>query len=289
MRFWYLFPLLVFLPLIPHRSAPAPVPIHPVKIDDNFYFAQAKAYLKKYPPQNVEAVAAIVPHHFPAAYIIADTLNQLRKANPKTVIIIGPNHQEAGSHWLLTSIADWDTPLGLVETNGQITRQLVESRLAQIDESTVSSENSLTSVLPFIKLILPQSKVVTLITKYEAPPEALAHLVSIIKQNMQDSVLIASVDFSHYLDQQTANFRDQETRQLISSFSTQKLMTLNSEYLDSPVSIVTALKVSRELGATQPIFLHHLNSSEIFRDNSSSTTGYFGILFSSPQKNKIAQ
>ncbi|MFH1170994.1 MAG: hypothetical protein V1778_00435, partial [bacterium] len=51
--------------------------------------------------------AAILPHHLTARSLIVSLVQTLRDATPATIVIIGPDHQNAGSSSTTTTTSDW--------------------------------------------------------------------------------------------------------------------------------------------------------------------------------------
>jgi phenylalanyl-tRNA synthetase beta chain len=63
--------------------------------------------------------------------------------------------------------------------------------------------------------------------------------ISLLEINDQKIVIIASVDFSHHTDKQTAELNDKKSLQVITNFDLERLYSLN---IDSPNTIYVLLK-----------------------------------------------
>jgi hypothetical protein len=104
-------------------------------------------------------------------------------------------------------------------------------------------------------------------------------VVNWMDDNISDnSLIIVSIDFSHYLTKAEAEKKDEITKSLILENNIQKIMTLNNDYLDSPASLATILKYA-ELKDLQTEFVYHGNSNDFMREKGRETTSYFGIVF----------
>lgn len=222
----------------------------------------------------------IIPHHLFPGFILTDFFNRLSTQNPKTIILIGPNHYEKGDFKVLTSLYSWDTPFGRVEPEDSIINGLVKKNIIKIDEEVLSNEHSVAGMMPFIKYYLPNANVAPLIISNhitEGEAELLAE--NLINYAGKDTILVAPVDFSHYLTNEQAKEKDKLTLEVIKNYDYRQLFTLNNDYLDSPPSIAVLLMVMQRLGKTEMDILYHANSGELQKDNYIETTSYFSIVY----------
>lgn len=225
-------------------------------------------------------VGGIIPHHLLASELIADFFTQLTAQNPHTIILIGPNHFERGGFKVLTSLYGWDTPYGTLDANQDVIDNLVRQGLARVNEDVLEEEHSITAITPFIRYYLPESKIVPIVlsnTITKEGVEGLANtLVEIIDEN---TVVIAAVDFSHYLKLDAANVNDQYTLKIINNFDYTNLFGLGNDYLDSPPSIALLLATMKKTVHTNSKLLKHTNSAEILGDAFVETTSYVTMVF----------
>lgn len=222
----------------------------------------------------------VVPHHLLVESIIDNFFRQFSSQNPKTVILVGPNHFEKGSFGVLSSLDGWDTPVGTISAQVEIINDLVDKKLVMIDEKTVSEEFSINGIVPMIKNHLPQAKLIPLILSTRMREGEIFGLADeLTKLIDRETILIASVDFSHYLSGAQAEKRDKVTFDLIRNNDYEKILTLNNEYLDSPPSLVVLLKAMENLKKTKMNILDHTNSGIIIGDPNIQTTSYFSITF----------
>lgn len=289
MRFRYillaiLFLMTVFIGLKINKTIRKNVPnlkIHEVTFYDDKSFIEgitrAEANFKA---PLYKIVGAVVNHHLLASFIIADVFKKIAVQNPKTIIILGPNHYEKGNFNVLTSGYAWNTKYGLIEPDESIINNLVSKNLAKFDEDTISNDHATTALLPFIKFYMPSARVVQLLiskkmTKEEA--NILSDNLSIyLKSNV---VIVASTDFSHYLTSGQANIKDNETLKVINNFDYNTLFSFNSDHLDSPGSLAVLLMTVQKIGKTKQEIIYHENSATIRPDFDSFTTSYFSMLY----------
>lgn len=222
----------------------------------------------------------IIPHHLFPAFIITDFFYRLTQQQPQTIILIGPNHYEKGAFPVLSSLYSWNTPFGTVQPNHEIIKQLVYRNLIKIDETVLAEEHSVAGIMPFIKFYLPETQVVPIILSNYLKQTETEILATNLKAFLgQNTIIVAAVDFSHYLTSLEAQEKDELTFSTIQNFDYRTLFSLNNDYLDGPPAIATLLQSMQKLGTTNMEVLNHTNSGEILKDNFIETTSYFSIAF----------
>lgn len=140
--------------------------------------------------------------------------------------------------------------------------------------------------MPYIKYYLPDATVVPIILKSSVTFDESEALSGDLAKMMTDSdtVLVAAVDFSHYLTSREAQENDTMTQRLIQSFESRNLFGLTSDYLDSPPSIATLLETMKRVGAKRAGLVANTNSGLLTNDTVSGVTSYFVFTFSSEMK-----
>lgn len=230
------------------------------------------------PTKNI--IGGVIPHHLLPSYILSDFFTRLTARKPETIILIGPNHLETGLGPLLTSQRGWSTPFGTVWPDQPIINSLVSNTLIRIDENTVANEHSVAGIMPYLKYYLPQTKVVPIILSSTLGINELETLATHLTDYVgSGGILLASIDFSHYLTNPEAQRKDQETLKLINGRSYRQLTTLKEDHLDSPPSLILLLKTMERINQTELVVLNHTNSGEILKDDTIPTTSYFSLIF----------
>jgi hypothetical protein len=223
-----------------------------------------------------DVVAGIIPHHLLAADLIAEFFYNLGEKKYDTIILIGPNHFDAGDSEIITSTYDWQTPYGRLKVDNEILEKI--SKDVKIDEEAIKNEHAITSEVSFIKKTFPQAKFFPIILKPSVTLEKadnLARELFDLSKN-EKVLLLASVDFSHYKDSETAQKNDKESISAITDFSLDKIYNLD---IDSPASIYALLKFS-QLNSASFELLHNSNSAILagkpdIESTTSYVTGYF--------------
>ena len=99
------------------EAAVASGPTHPLLFFDGRAFAAAAAGTAAAPIQPMpDARGLLLPHHWVGGAFITTPLRDLAASRDvRRVILIGPNHTNAGGAAVLTSHWSWETPFGRVE------------------------------------------------------------------------------------------------------------------------------------------------------------------------------
>src|SRR3989344_4770731 len=232
---------------------------------------------KKYP---LPIIGGLVPHHLLPSFIIADFFKNLSIQKPETIILIGPNHYELGEKPILSSIAGWETPFGVVEPNDQIIEDLYDKNLIDFNEEVLVQEHSIGGIVPFIKYYIPDARIVPLVVSGTLKIDEIERLAKAIAQKInKKTVIVASVDFSHYQIQKQAEKNDKVTLGLMEARDYEKIINLSSANVDSPPSIITLLMIMDKKGKNNFNLIYHTNAGEILRDPYHEVTSYFSFVF----------
>ena len=218
---------------------------HPVKFFEEDLFYRGISQLSSGNTQVQPVIkGVVVPHHYVASYMLADLFAKLSIQEAKNIILIGPNHHESRGHSFLTSEYAWATSFGLVEPASDIIQRLTNDKITAVNEDVLVEEHSIAGLMPFVKYYLPDARVVPIILKRYISREEMDKLVASLADiaSKPDTVIVASVDFSHYLNAKEADVKDLETRKLIEKEDYPNILNLNSDYLDSPGSLVVLMK-----------------------------------------------
>jgi len=277
---------LLFLPSTPHQAGPVSAaiarPVHPLTFFDDQAFAQALSRAEASDPAPMPgARAVIVPHHWLAGHLILGSLRDLAASGDyRRIILIGPNHINAGGAAVITSDLPWQTPFGLVEPDGEAIRRLTSNGIALSEPSVLTYEHAVAGIVPAIAYYLPEARVVPLVLRSDLTPTEVEALAAALAPLLDDeTALIAAVDFSHYLSAQEARQNDRETLEALQSLDSSRILSFGNEHVDSPASIAAVMETMRLLGATEFELRENINSSDLggpaLAPVTSYITGYY--------------
>lgn len=221
----------------------------------------------------------LVPHHDLAAELLSGFFMQLEAEPPDVIFLVGPNHDAAGAP-VVTGRRAWQTDFGLVEADREAVDALVAAGLAAVDEAVLEREHSMGTLMPYIKYHAPGARVVPLVLHRNLTLPELQRLADGLGAQLGPGrILVASVDFSHYLTRVEAEARDEETLATIMAGDRDRLLRMGNDHLDSPGAVAVLLMAMAASGAEGPIVLGHTNSGLILRDDLIETTSYFTFVF----------
>lgn len=222
--------------------------------------------------------AGVVPHHLAAGYIIKDFFDVISREKPGTIILVGPNHHNMGTK-IITGLYGWQTWDGVITSNKEIVNTLIEQGMALCDEKTLSQEHAIGNLVPFIKHYLPDASVVPIIFHHDVSINEVNKVLDVLHPLLKEDVMIiASVDFSHYLSRVQAEEKDEQTLKVLESYAYTYLYKMGNEYLDSPASLAFFLRFMEKRNYTKIQVLNNTNSGELLRNESIETTSYFTVV-----------
>lgn len=251
-----------------------------VKLYDEKNFYDSLLWLKNNPIifPDCRIVSSVVPHHLLAGFMPARLFSDLESKGVGTIILIGPNHWEKGGK-ILTSDAIWKTAFGNIYPDMEIITELNQKGLVRIENEIMQGEHSTTGLFPLMEYYLPNAKIVPIILSAKNSQAEIEKLSMALEKYLKDekNVLVASVDFSHYLNQMDAEKKDEETLELIQKLDYQNLYGLNNDYLDSPSAMAMFILATKRNGDGEVKIIEHANSADILGGNITSTTSYYSL------------
>lgn len=219
------------------------------------YFMQSDFYsgiLKpdKIEPQLEKIYGGIVSHHFYMEREISRFFSQLALQNPAVIVIIGPNHFNAGNADIQISTYAYQTPWGELPPDKDIINRLLALGLAKNEESSFEREHSISTLSGFVKYQFPHATLVPIILKRNTPDQEVNALAQGLNKVLSgNDMVIASVDFSHHVTNKIAQKQDKETLEQLMNFDYAEIEKRTSEEMDSPPSINVLLKYLEQRGA----------------------------------------
>lgn len=176
------------------------------------YLDRASSVREASPPK-----AVIVPH---AGYVYSGPVAASAYARLpdiadriERVILLGPAHRVAIRGLALSSADRFQTPLGAIEIDTDITEALKSLPQVKTNDASHAEEHSLEVQLPFLQEVLGQFRLVPLVVG-DASAEEVAEVLEAVWGGDETLVIISS-DLSHYLDYDTASALDRRTSEAI--------------------------------------------------------------------------
>ena len=227
--------------------------------------------------------AGIIPHDITQGQMIAHFFEQISDQKPTRIFLLGPNHHEVGVSKLLTTTAEWQTEFGKVYTDDNIINSLLANRLFSENSEIIENEHSVSAIVPYISYYIPEAVVIPIIFKADIKQFEIDEVIKMLDTYIDDnSVIVAAVDFSHYLTKDQATTNDEITRRYLEDLDYQSVINLGrnfNDYLDSPPVIGLLLKWLDNKGYNSNQIINHTNSADATMNPDILTTSYFEILF----------
>jgi MEMO1 family protein len=236
---------------------------------------------------NRRRIYGIVSPHAGYVYsgaVAANGYYETSSMNFDRIVMIGPNHYGIGTGIATVRNGIWETPLGQVEVDSELTSQIAEnSSILDFDELAHSRDHCLEVQLPFLQYIKKnQFKIVPIIMIMQDKVTAsdIGESIANSTRNL-NTLLIASSDFTHYEPNDEAHRKDNELIKAILSldisnfYTTFERLNVSACGYGAIASIMTAAKA---LGATKGELLRYATSGDVMGDTN-NVVGYASIIF----------
>jgi MEMO1 family protein len=173
----------------------------------------------------------------------------------------------------------WQTPFGFVKTDDVLTNKFLADFNIKEQPLIFENEHAINGIIPFIKYYFPEATILPIILNSYTDISEVNKLSKWLGENLDSKTLIIySIDFSHYLAKEEAEKKDELTKEAIINNDLSKIMKFNNDYVDSPSSLVTALTLAKAMN-WQINFIYHSNSFDLAPIKNYQTTSHFVISF----------
>ncbi len=240
---------------------------------------------------NPQILLGVLPHHEVAKAWISEFWATIAINPPRTLIIISPNHFDIKKEKIITSQNRWKTEVGDVFSNQDLIKKMTQLPFITIDNQAVLADHGVAIHIPYIAHFLPKTKIVPLLVSNYVDQDEMNTLIAVLMQNLdpQTDMVIASIDFSHYLSKTESEKKDEITKHFIETNDTNHIINLNNDYLDARSGMVLIQQLAKQLQCKEPTFFHHGNSADFLHGPTNSTTSYFVIGYTANNCQKYKQ
>ncbi len=246
-----------------------------------YAITSSSTYQQKYADP---VLGGIVSHHLLANIDISNFFAEFTDQTISRVVIIGPNHYYPNDSAFLSTTRNYTTPFGNVDVDEDTITHLIKKGLVELSPHTLEEEHSISSLVPYVASYFPDAEIVPIIVSARATEEELQVLSDFLAQNdFSNTIVIASVDFSHHLYSNAAQIHDARSVAAIKSFDYDSLFELE---VDSPGSLFVLLKYLESKSAKN-ISIQQQSSANIFNKyDSEDVTSY---VFAHARNGEIAR
>ncbi|MBU7043096.1 MAG: AmmeMemoRadiSam system protein B [Theionarchaea archaeon] len=152
-------------------------------------------------PGTPRSIGGLVPHagYLYSGQVAAYTFHAFRKQLPETFIIMGPNHTGLGSGVAIMTFGSWETPLGTIEIDSEMAKQLYEACEIMDDDKTAHSrEHSIEVQLPFLQYIGGKTFVpISMGMQDSDSAQEVGEAIATVCKNRSVGILVSS-DLTHF-------------------------------------------------------------------------------------------
>lgn len=235
-----------------------------------------------------EISAGVVPHHLLARELIENFFNYLSsKVKPEVIILLSPDHFQAGK--ILESDFITVSPLAEDFHGLKIDQKLISNISFEnefvFENSAIKKEHGILNLLPFIKNHFQDSKIVPILISQTTSKEKVDRLLESLNFHCPDKTLVlASVDFSHYLPKSAAEFHDTKSKRVLINFEKENFQNLDA---DSWQALYLARGFANLRKKESPTVIGYKNSADFLeKEDTRETTSYFSVVFEKEGKNQ---
>ena len=166
----------------------------------------------------------LIPHHLLAKLNIEKIYSENANDAVDTVILISPNHFYYGYNDIQTTNQNFEYENQTLEIDQDLLKKITKNSSTKIENKNYKKEHGITVHVPFILKSFPNAKVLPIILKRETSENELNELIENLNQATKNKniIIIASIDFSHYVDEKIAAKTDEKIINLLRDLSKNK-------------------------------------------------------------------
>lgn len=240
----------------------------------NVYAPEVLRSLREYKPVDMEHVyGAIASHHIPTAIPqLVELYSRISKTQTvENIIIIGPDHINAGMAPITVSSGSFNTVYSTLQPIKGLAGKLRENGITNIEEDIFDPEHSIGSQILVISKIFPKAKVTPIILRSDTTKKQADALSQYLSKIIDDkTILVASVDFTHYMSTDQAMPIDTISSKVIKNLDIDSISLVEA---DSNKSIYVFVNTMKRIHADKSSDVRVLNTNDLMQ-NSDYTTGY---------------
>ncbi len=242
----------------PAWAAPEAPPF-PLLYTDKSPFLRAMEKARAVPPRAGRVTGLTLPHHLLAADLMAEGLAGLRGQRYERIILISPEHYKRGKTPFSVPGRDFLTCLGPVPLDRAGAAALLANPLVS-SSNLFSHEHGVRALLPFLAAMFPDTPVLPVALSVSSDRDQWDSLAqSLLPLLTENTLLLQSTDFSHYLPWPEAVAKDGETLRVLASGREDLILSLHQpSHLDSRAAQYLQMKLQRErFGARLLVTANH--------------------------------
>jgi hypothetical protein len=242
-----------------------------------------------------EVIGVLSPH---AGYVFSGPVAGAVFSRIKfkdTFIIMGPNHTGKGQPFSIMTEGIWKTPLGEVEIDSGLARQIAATcDYLEDDPLAHEYEHSIEVQIPFLQYVKPDVRIVPIVLgqgSVETYKEIGRAIATAVKELSREVVLMASSDMTHYESLESAVQKDAQAMEAMMALDEDKLVEKVRQLNISMCGYAPAtslMAAAKELGAKRVEVVRYRTSGDAMHDYS-SVVGYAGLVITATGMHPLAK
>ncbi len=226
-------------------------------------------------PLSGEVKALIVPHagYIYSGQVAAHAYRLLQDRLFRKVVMVGPSHHVPFDGVSVNLQPGYKTPLGVVPVDRGLARRIINSneQIRWVPEAH-AQEHSLEIQLPFLQVVLRDFQIVPILMGQQdfRTSSMLAQSLTRVLKQMDDTLLLASTDLSHFHSYERAKELDMAFVEHVRAFGPQGLSNaLSSGRCEACGGgpTIAVLLAAQALGADRAVILKVANSGDVTGDH----------------------
>jgi poly-gamma-glutamate synthesis protein (capsule biosynthesis protein) len=230
-----------------------------------------------------DIVSGVVPHHLLAKDIIEDFFSYISsREKPETIVILCPDHFQSGilmesNSFITITVDSNDQEFNNLKVDTLLWGKLVKENKMALNNSAVIADHGVTTLLPYIKKYFPEINILPILIPADITKEQVEQLVKTIDESaLLNTIIVASVDFSHYLPSRAADFHDIKSIQVLLNFEEEHFKNIE---VDCWQALYAARLFAKLRQKETPHIIAHKNSADFLNFELEETTSYFSVVF----------
>lgn len=252
---------------------------HPAFYEDRELFASA---IEAAPGAwTVRPSGITVPHHLLVPELLADGIGRARGHSYSRVLLLFPDHFNVLDTPFGSLTDGFDTVLGSIKAHPMSGTLLRDPKVSHV--CALAEDHGLRALLPFVANAIPDVPVVPIAISIKTDISDWIELADLLAPLVDDDTLILqSTDFSHYLPHFEARQRDQETLNVLASGDASAIAELHQpDHIDSAGAMFVQMVLQERHFGARPFVLANMNSQDLSDVQVEETTSYIVAVFSS--------
>jgi AmmeMemoRadiSam system protein B len=248
------------------------------------FFSSSKPEIQE---KNINISGGVVCHHLLAESIIKDFFDYLSEySSPETIILLGPDHFDkslfSGSDFIGPDLEN--EKFEDLDVNQHLINGLSLKSNIFFDSTVLIEDHAITTLIPYIQKHFPEAKIAPFLissrANYQEVKEFSEKLNYLAEKN---SIVVASVDFSHYLSSLASEFHDLKSKRVLANFEEEKFQELE---VDSWQSLYILRNFSQFKECEYIKTIAHKESNDFLKNETDSVTSYFSAVFQDEEVEK---